>query len=243
MKYRDCTFMSHSDRSPRREPMSGYRYAALAAVLALLLFILPGCGEELPGHTADCSDAPETVYHSDTSSEDCCLCGGGDLIPFYWGQNNLALVSLNTFDIQPVEINRYDRLTGQLIEEYTGTVSFGGGGNRNGGFSASLLLDCDRGYAVGSVVFRDDAVLDTGKAAAFLCEDHLNEILPQQTDRCFGVGVINLSTKEIRVLEDCLSDFTLGDFYIGCDLTGREAHPRQMDISIFFCPVRYEKEA
>nr|WP_325223418.1 hypothetical protein [uncultured Oscillibacter sp.] len=56
------------------------------------------------------------------------------MIPSYWGQNNIALISLNTFDIKPIEINRYDGITGQLIEEYAGTVSFGGGGSIDGGF-------------------------------------------------------------------------------------------------------------
>lgn len=116
----------------------------LLVLLVLLLLGMPGCGKEQvnPGTT-------ETIYHSDTSSQDCYLCGDGiaNLVPFYWGQKNIALISLNTFDIKPIEINRYDRVTGQLIKEYAGTVSFGGGGSSDGGFSASLLLDYDRGHA------------------------------------------------------------------------------------------------
>lgn len=104
--------------------------------ILLILFGLPGCGREQTVNTGDSSSTQETVYHSDTPSEDCYLCGGGieNLIPSYWGQNNIALISLNTFDIKPIEINRYDGITGQLIEEYAGTVSFGGGGSIDGGF-------------------------------------------------------------------------------------------------------------
>lgn len=207
----------------------------LLILLTLLLLGLPGCGKE-----QDNPGAPETIYHSDTSSQDCYLCGGGieNPAPFYWGQNNLALISLNTFDIKPIEINRYDRITGQLIEEYAGTVSFGGGGSKDGGFSASLLLDYDRGYATGSVDFYDDSVLDADKAASFLCADCLNKILPQDLKQCFGVGVLHLATKEIRVFDECTSGFTFGDFYVDCNLEVSDHHSRWLDILIFYCPVK-----
>ena len=99
------------------------------ALLVILLFILAGCEAE-----QRMNQDGETGYFSDTSAEDCYLCGGGieDLMPSYWGQNNVALISLNTFEIKPIEINRYDRLSGQLIEEYAGVVSFGGGGSIDG---------------------------------------------------------------------------------------------------------------
>lgn len=207
-------------------------------LLVLLLLGLPGCGkgQDIPGTT-------DTIYHSDTSKQDCYLCGDGieNLVPFYWGQNNIALISLNTFDIKPIEINRYDRITGQLIEEYAGTVSFGGGGSSDGGFSASLLLDYDRGYAAGSMNFYNDEVLDVSKAADFLCEDCLNEILTSPVDRCFGVGAVNLATHEVRVFEECLGGFTLGDFYIDCNLQEPDGDNPQMDLLIFYCPVRYKK--
>ena len=98
-----------------------------------------------------------------------------NLIPLYWRQNNIAL-SLHTF-----EINRYDRIDGRLIEEYAGTVSFVVGSN-DGGFSTSLMQDSDRGYAVDSVDFYADEVLDINKAADFLCADCFNEILSAQID-------------------------------------------------------------
>ena len=70
--------------------------------------------------------------------------------------------------------------------------------------------DYDRGYATGHVdFFYDDEVLDVSKAAGYLCEDCLNKILPSQLDRYFGVGAINLATKEVRVFEEHLRGFGL----------------------------------
>ena len=206
----------------------------LTPLLVLLMITLSSYGLKQDGPAFQ-----ENVYLSSTSAADCYLCGGGieSLIPEYWGQNNVALISLNTFDIKPIEINRYDN--GHLIEEYAGVISFGGGGSVNGGFSAHLMLEYDRGYATGSLNFRDDEILDAGKAASFLFSDCLNGIIPKETGQCFGVGAIDLATKEVRLFEESLGGFGLGDFYIDCNLKERRTgEPRQMDVLIFYCPVR-----
>ena len=207
------------------------RFSLILLLLAIML--LPGCGMKQDGLTSP--------YTSDTSAEDCYLCGGDieNLIPaFYWGQDNIALLSLNSFDIRPIEINRYDRLTGQLIEEYAGTVSLGVGWSKDKGFSANLLVDSDRGYADGTLDFRSDDALDIDKAAEFLCADCLNRLLPARPERCFGVGVIHLDSREVQVFEMPLGGFGLGDFYVDCNLTGQDGG--KMNILIFYCPIRYE---
>lgn len=229
------------------------------ALLVLLLSTLAGCSAEKdPGSTWDretvhssdttAEESPgstwdrETVYSSDTSAEDCYLCSGTieNLVPSYWGQNNVALISLNTFEIVPLEINRYDKIDGHLIEEYAGEVSSGEGGGTDGGFFASLLLDHDRGLAGGSIYFQNDEVLDIGKAASFLCADCLNGMIQSTYGPYFGVGVIDLETKEINVLEKRLAGFGLGDYYIFCSLQEQEENdPLEMKLLIIYCPIRY----
>ncbi|WP_300346185.1 hypothetical protein [uncultured Oscillibacter sp.] len=201
----------------------------MLALLALFELSLTGCGAE------------ETVYHSDTSAEDCYLCKEGieNLLPLYWGQKNVAIISLNTFEPIVLEINRYDRLTGQMLEEPTGTVSLGGGRSKDDGFFASLLLDYDLGYAMGTVDLYEDEILDPDKAAEFLCEDCLNELLPQRIDQCFGVGAIELSTKEICVFDERNSHFTVGDFEIDCEIRKPDKKTRQLDLFIYY-PMRFE---
>ena len=205
-----------------------------------LILILVGCGAD-----QDSTTSAEAPYTSDTSAENCYLCGGGieDLLPsFYWGQDNLALISLNTFEIRPIEINRYDRLTGQLIEEYAGTISFGGGGSTDGGFSANLMLEYDRGYADGIMDFLNDETLDVDKAASFLCADCLNEILPREINQCFGVGAIHLDTKEVHLFGKNTSGFGLGDFHVDCNLMEqKKGGSARMDLLIFYCPIRYKE--
>ena len=161
-------------------------------------------------------------------------------MPPKWGQNNIALISLNTFEIKPVEINRYDG--DQLIEEFAGYASIVGGQGSDGGFWTGLDVRHDRGYAAGPVCFYNDAVLDTGKAADFLCENCLNEVLPLHPERCFGVGAVNLATKDVCIFAEDLGGFTLGDFYINCSLQDKDGGQPRMDLVIFYCPIRYEKE-
>ncbi len=215
------------------------------ALLVSLLFILPGCGAEQSADTD--SDGNNTiseriVYHSDVPAEDCYLCGGRlENMLRSWGENNIALFSLNTFEVKPIEINRYDKSDGHLIEEPSGVMSLGGGGSQNGGFSVNIMLDYDRGYAVGSIEFFNDETLDIEAAATFLCADCLNGLLPGNADQCVGVGAVNLATGEVHVLEKAVSGFTLGDFYIGCNLEGQDLDSDQTDILIFYCPIRYEE--
>lgn len=213
----------------------------LACVLLVLLILsLAGC--EVKQNAPSAGTDNEITYTSTISAEDCYLCGehieDDDMLP--WGQNNVALISLNTFDIKPLEINRYNRITGQPIEEATGTVSFGGGGyQKDNGFTMSVLVDSDRGYATGTIDFFDDKTLDIEKAASFLCADCMNKILPQRSDKCFGVGVINLNTKEIELFEENVVGFGVGDFYIDWYKAEPYNGSDRMHLSIFFCPIRY----
>lgn len=219
-------------------------------LLLPLFLLLAGCGMMqnndfgVPQSTdaGDAALSENKAYSSNTSAKDCILCGGGmeKLLPSKWGQNNIALISLNTFEFQSIGINRYEG--GQLIEKFAGYASIECGGSKGDGFSASLMENHDRGYATGSVYFHDDETLDIDKAAGFLCESCLNEILPTQTDRCFGVGAIDLATGKICIFAENVSGFVLGDFYIDCDLQSQDGNRSRMDLLIFYCPIRYEKE-
>ena len=91
----------------------------LFAVLFLIVS-LTGCAFDNPAQ----SDGGVT---GKASSTDCPLCGdnGKDAFPSLWGQDNIALVSLSSFDVQLIEINQFDA-EGKMREEYAGVVSFAG---------------------------------------------------------------------------------------------------------------------
>ncbi len=209
------------------------------ALSLLLAFALFGCTVKQEVQ-ANNEYGAEIVYHSDVSPEDCYICGdkAENLQTVNWGQCNVALVSLNTFEVKPIKINRYD-MDGHLIRKESGVMSLGGGACADGGFAASLMEDYDRGYATGVLDFYNDEELDVDKLSTFLCEDCLNDVLPWKLNQCSGVGVINLETKKIHVIPNTTSGFSIGDFYVDCNPLERNKETSRMDLLIFYCPVRY----
>jgi len=209
----------------------------LSVLLATLLLLLSGCNV---GRGAEDRTLEEISYSSDVSTQDCFLCGDGGTHVTQWGENNIGIISLNTFEVMPIEINCYDN-NGELIEENTGRVTMRIFQSEAGGFSASVMEDVDRGHAGASISLHDDETLDAENTAAFLCESCLNELMNSIYKNAFGVGVINFDTKEIQVFEENVTGFGSGDFYIHCDLKepGAKEDTRRLDLVIFYCPVRY----
>lgn len=193
------------------------------ALLLLFLCLLSACGGEEPP-----TEPPACV-----SPEDCRLCGKREENP--WGQDNVGLISLNTFEMMPIEINRYDE-KGALIEENTGRARLWNFQSGEGGFRASGLEDPDRGYAMVTVTLGKDMTADRGKAAAVLCEDCLERILPEGREKGVGLGMVDLADGEVRTLDGQTPGFGLGDFFVHCDW-GEEGE--KAELLVFFSPLRY----
>ena len=135
-------------------------------------------------------------YVSDTSPEDCIVCGEGKgtVLPLYRGQENLGIVNLNSFDLAPVTINRYDDF-GKLIEEAEQGSSTHITNTGEGGFFLSVTADTNRGYAHGHLSFDKNKALDMEKTASHLCSDCLNQMMEHcWSDVPFCMGVIDFST-------------------------------------------------
>ena len=127
--------------------------------------------------------------------------------------------------------------------QHVGAVSFDGGDSIDNGFSAILLVDYDNGHAMGPLHFCNDRKLDADQASSFFCENCLNEILLQNLEQCFGVGTVNLSTKETQIFEENISEFILGDFFIDCNLKEPGEDTCWIDLEIFFRPAQDENES
>ena len=217
-------------------------------ILVMLALLLSGCGssqkseEQLPVQEIQEIQEDSPKYISNTAPVDCRLCGEGKgtLLPFYWGQDNVGIISLNTFTLLSVETNRYTD-QGQLIEEPAQHSSSHLLSSGDGGYHVFISEDSDRGYASGSLYFGNDEVLDMEKAATFLCTQCLNLILDETLDDDpYGVGIVNFKTREIRLLEENVTAFIFDDFYISCDLRNRGKEKPEMDLLIFYCPERYK---
>ncbi len=212
----------------------------IITLLVLLLVFQVGCS---PEKNMGSNLSEKAIYTSSISSENCFLCREDTSHIIEWGQNNIGIICLNTFEVIPIEINRYD-WNGNLIERNSGNISMHTFKNKENDFWASLMIDPDRGHADVSMSLYVDETLDIEKVAAFLCQNCLNKLIDSIHQKALDVGIINFKTKELRVFEESVTGFGLGDFYIHCDLkdTNKTSDSRKLDLVIFYCPLRYENE-
>ena len=201
----------------------------LAAVFTVLALMLCACGQQAEPER-DWKAEAEAASVSCVSKADCFLCGAN---AGYFG-----LVSLNTFAVMPVEINRYDH-SGQLIEENTGAMQIRNFKNGENGMTASVMLEPDRGIAHVSISLNGEAALDLTNVAGYLCCDCLAELASQLHGSVNGVGVVNFSTQRLYVLQESVTSFGAGDYYIHCD---RDAERGEIDILITYSPLRFDNE-
>ena len=91
------------------------------SILVAILICLSACAAESPPESQETQGYEHKDFVSDLPQEDCYLCGNGSdpLTSLYWGEDNVGIINLNTFELLRIEINRYDD-HGQLIEEVAG---------------------------------------------------------------------------------------------------------------------------
>lgn len=204
----------------------------------LLALSLAGC--DTSGDTS--SVLRETTDISRTTPENCVLCGDGTETSFspYWGQNNVGIVSLNTFEGIPVEINRYG-IDGTPMEERTDYFAMQGFQTRDDSLRCSVGKQSDRGFATCTLTLHNET-LDPGKAAAYLCEDCLSAAMEDYARDGFGVGLVHLATKELRVLGERCVGFGMDDFYVWCTFPEERTDDggRRIQLLIFYAPLREE---
>ena len=183
----------------------------------------------------------EKTYKSDLSPEDCRLCGKEDtLIPVYSGQNNIGIISLNSFQLLDIRINRYDEEgnleKGQVNGLETSIMSTG-----DNGFMAVVSVDPNRGYGTADISMNGDKCLNLDNIQENICDTCLQNILQNTWGESYGIGLINFQTGEIRLLSEGIRGFLLGDYYLTVEPRTEigESGISDLDIHIFFCPERY----
>lgn len=218
-------------------------FTLLCAVL-----ILTGCANNVAVNsddkaTYDPEEKEEIIYTSKITKEECSLCSkaGQTLLPAYAGQNNVGIICINTFDMSPVTINRYDD-HGDLIEETAGYMSMTHNSFGEDGISTSVSANPDRGYADAHVYLNSESCVDQESVESLLCQECLTAIMDEAWDTPYCVGVINFETLEVRLFEEKITAFTFGDYYIDIDRRENTAdsNSTELDLLIFYCPPRYE---
>ena len=207
----------------------------LVGLILVFLLLLTACsnGEQPSISKKEYEHIP---YVSDLSQEECFVCGENPNHPTssYWGEDNVGILNLNTFEVLYIEINRYDD-NGQLIEETAGYMQMHS--MSNGESYVHSSDNPDRGLS-NIQIQGDRKPVDAKAIQSFLCQTCLDKI----NDMYFGdnppeeYAVVNFSDKSIRPLIKNTTWFTFGNFDVDCDFE----EDGDIDLLIHYCPPRYK---
>ena len=176
-------------------------------------------------------------FVSAITQEDCFLCGTGSEFPVssYWGEDNVAIVNLDTFEVLRLEINRYGD-HGELIEEAAGYMQTSSLiDNENESYAHAYTFP-DNGYANVNLTGVQYAI-DRDSIQGHLCQSCLDSI----NEMWFGedppaeYGILSFEDRTIRPLITCTTGFGAGNFYVDCEFK----EEGKIDLLIFYCPPRY----
>lgn len=149
----------------------------------------------------------------------------------YWGEDNVGLLNLNTFEVLRIEINRYEN--GALVETPAGFMQTTG--MNSGGVFATT--DPDRGYSHVQISGANSAI-DATSIQSHLCQNCLDTI----NDMHFGdyppleYAIVNFTDRTIRPLIQHTTFFGSGNYGIDCGFE----EDGNIDLLIFYCPPRYQ---
>ena len=199
----------------------GYVRRLLPFVLVLLLV---GCTSQ----TAT-PEYEHTPYSSVLPQEDCFLCGGQGQ---YWGEDNVGIINLNSFEFVRLEINRYNGK--QLIEKPAGYMQSGGLTGEDS--YVHSMADPDRGYAHVQITGTQKPI-EPAAIQSQLCQGCLDAV----NDACIWgapseYGVVSFADHVIRPLVKETPWFTFGNYGIECDYKDNG----EINLLVVYCPPRFE---
>ena len=211
--------------------------SAIAGALIMLVAIIIA---------ARISDAQEQTpkeyehidYVSNITQEECFVCGANSGYT-YWGEDNVGIVNLNTFELLYLEINRYDD-HGNLIEEPAGFMSSNGLIDKEAETYVHAYCHPDHAYADVQLTGVKYAI-DRDSAQNHLCQTCLDSInslwFTDQSPAEFAV--VSFENGTIQPLLNAHPWFAAGNFGIDCEFKDDGA----IDLLIHYCPNRYDGNA
>lgn len=176
--------------------------------------------------SATSKQEPEEYEHIDYVSTiteaECYVCsdrgGGGYTVSAYWGEDNVGIVNLNTFEMMRLEINRYGD-HGELLEEQAGYMSSIGISDEEAESYAHAYCFPDNAYASLQITGVQYAI-DRDSVQNHLCQTCLDSINDMWfTDQPPAeYAVISFEDRTIRPLLNGYPWFSAGNFGVDCEL-------------------------
>jgi len=211
--------------------------SAIAGALTMLILIMVAVSVSTAKERVP-EDYEHIDYISAITQEECYVCSNTkDFSGFlYWGEDNVGIVNLNTFELLRLEINRYDD-QGNLIEELAGFMSSSGMSNKETGSYVHACCHSDNAYA-DVQLFGVQYAIDRDSVQNHLCQTCLDSI----NDLWFTdmppaeYAIVSFENRTIQPLLSAHSWFPAGNFGVDCEFKDDD----KIDLLIHYCPLRYE---
>ena len=174
-------------------------------------------------------------FVSTITQEECFVCGdqSDPLTAAHWGEDNVGILDLNTFEMLRLEINRYGD-HGELVTTEAGYMQMHG--METGSGRAHTFTFPDEGYADVSI---SGVAYDINRDSVqnHLCQSCLDSINSEWfgDDPPAEIAVVSYEDKTLRPLVTCTTGFGIGNYRVNCEY--RENG--DIDLLIFYCPNRY----
>lgn len=192
--------------------------SALAVALAMLILITIMAAIHANTERFQ-MDYEHIDYTSKITSEECYVCGkiGINAASPYWGEDNVGIVNLNTFELLYLPINRYGD-HGELIEATAGYMTSGGMSNEETESYVHVYCFPDNAYA--DVQFTGvQYAVDRDSIQNHLCQiclDSINDLwFTDQPPAEYAV--ISFEDRTIQPLLNAHPWFAAGNFGIDCE--------------------------
>lgn len=206
----------------------------LCTIIALLVLLTACSGNTRP--TSEPTEYAHIPYTSAITPAECFVCGEqeGSMVKAYWGEDNIGVLDLNTFEFIRLEINRYDD-SRSLIEEAAGFLQRQSMKCGESYVHASIYPD--RGYAHIQIQGQRQPI-DAAAIQNHLCQTCLDTI----NNTYFGdsppeeYAIIDFADKTIHLLLRHTIFFTSENYGIDCEFKASG----DIDLLAFYCPLRYE---
>ena len=158
-------------------------------------------------------------YISMIKPEECYICGDtGNNVAFpYWGEDNVGIVDLNTFELVRLEINRYDE-NGDLAKKSAGYMTSGGLVSEEKESYVHAYCHPDNYYAnvqISGVQYE----INRESIESHLCQNCLDAIngLWFAGKPPVEYAVVSFEDRTIRPLMRSCAWFSAGNFGIDCE--------------------------
>lgn len=176
-------------------------------------------------------------YVSNVTPKECYVCGdnGDTRASAYWGEDNVGIVNLNTFELLYLPINRYDD-HGNLIEEPAGYMTNGGMADDETETYVHAYCHPDNAYADVQLSGVQYAI-DRDSVQNHLCQtclDSINDLwFTDQPPEEFAI--ISFDDRTIQPLLNAHPWFSAGKYGIDCEFK----EDGKVDLLSHYCPNRY----